>query len=64
MTDATQNPERDNDHLDTQPQDGSEQREPLDKQPIEPTNEETPAPATGGRGAAGAGGPDGFGTGS
>jgi hypothetical protein len=61
MTDEPRNPDRDSEQeINKRPDERTDQGERLTR----PTDEEVPAPATGGKGAAGAGGPDGFGTGS
>jgi len=46
-----------------QPDDNPQQRENLRDQAQRQPGKDDPAPATGGRGSAGAGGPDGFGAG-
>jgi len=66
MTDVQPNPDRE-DNLETttpQPDENPQQREHLREQAQRQPGQEDPAPASGGQGAAGAGGPDGFGTGS
>lgn len=66
MTDIQPNPDHDRaPQSDTpQPDENPQQREHLREQAQRQPGKDDPAPATGGEGAAGAGGPDGFGAGS
>jgi len=66
MTEVQPNPDREDDLETTapQPDENPQQRENLREQAQRQPGKDDPAPASGGEGAAGAGGPDGFGTGS
>jgi len=66
MTDVQPNPDREEDLGTTtpQPDENPQQRENLREQAQRQPGKDDQAPASGGEGAAGAGGPDGFGTGS
>jgi hypothetical protein len=65
MTDVQPNPDREEDLETTtpQPDENPQQREHLREKAQRQPGQEDPAPASGGEGAAGAGGPNGFGTG-
>lgn len=64
MTEVQPNPDREDDLETTtpQPDENPQQRENLREQAQRQPGKDDPAPASGGEGAAGAGGPDGFGT--
>lgn len=66
MTDVQPNPDREDDLETTtpQPDENPQQRENLREQAQRQPVKDDRAPASGGEGAAGAGGPDGFGAGS
>ena len=66
MTDVQPNPDREEDLETTtpQPDENPQQRENLRDQAQRQPGKDDPTPASGGEGAVGAGGPDGFGTGS
>jgi len=66
MTEAQPNTDREDDLETTTPQPDAnpQQRENLREQAQRQPGKDDPAPASGGEGAAGAGGPEGFGAGS